>query len=181
MEVDFQFRKSSQLNLDRNFSIIAHFVTTPENYIEYELQSSPVNAGIVFDDPELRFWDPEYAVWERSLLAVQIQVFLSGWSSTSGLIFSPSNLRTQTITRPTTGSVVTANFEPVEYSLLITNETDHGIVIDNENNYTYLEQASFKAIPNEGKAFDRWIIKKNITIRCDLESPQSTMDYANCT
>ena len=40
---------------DENLSITAYFITTPENHIEYQLLSSPVNAGIVFDDPSLGF------------------------------------------------------------------------------------------------------------------------------
>ena len=55
--------------MDRNFSITAHFIPIPERHIDFELLSSPANAGIVFDDSSLRFWDVNTELWERTLLA----------------------------------------------------------------------------------------------------------------
>ena len=39
------------LQMDRNYTITVHFITIPENFINYQLLASPVNGGIVFDDP----------------------------------------------------------------------------------------------------------------------------------
>ena len=52
METRYAVPNPFHLILDDNLSITAYFITTPENHIEYQLLSSPVNAGIVFDDPQ---------------------------------------------------------------------------------------------------------------------------------
>ena len=151
------------LILNDNLSITAYFITTPENHIGYQLLSSPVNAGIVFDDPSLRFWDAEAAIWERSLLAVANPGYsFLGWSSTPGLTFSPSALSSLTISRPTSGSFVTANFSTNSYNLKTQHESNDGSVNSSEGNFSHGEMVSLTATPSLNKDFSHWeTIKSN--------------------
>ena len=138
-------------------------ITTPENHIEYQLLSSPVNAGIVFDDPSLRFWDAGAAIWERTLLAVANPGYsFLGWSSTPDLTFSPSALSSLAISRPTSGSSVTANFSTNSYNLKTQHESNEGSVSSSQGNFSHGEMVSLTATPSLNKDFSHWeTIKSN--------------------
>ena len=85
-----------------------------------------------------------------------------GWSSTPGLTFSPSALSSLTISRPTSGSSVTANFSTNSYNLKTPHESNDGSVSSSEGNFSHGEIVSLTATPSLNKDFSHWeTIKSN--------------------
>ena len=157
------------LQMDRNYTITAHFITTPENFINYQLLASPVNGGIVFDDPNQRSWDIIQAVYERSLLADPYPGYsFLGWSSSPNLLFVPNYLSSFTTVRPTEGSSVTANFSSNIYSVDTYVSQDEGVVTGNGDNFSYNDDVSLTASPNNGKEFLRWQVVRSNTYNIAL-------------
>ena len=146
-----------QLDMDRNFSITAHFIPIPERHIDYELLSSPANAGIVFDDPSLRFWDVNTELWERTLLAEANPGYsFLGWTATSGVVFNPSRLSTVTVCSPSDDAIIGANFSANSYTLQTTHITSNGTIEGIGDNFSYNEEVTIKAIPSDNKEFSHW-------------------------
>ena len=133
---------------------VLKFIETPENQVSYSLVASPLNSGILYDDPAHRIWDPIEEVYDRRLHATANPGYsFLGWSSTPGLAFSPSPGSTVTEARPTEGSVVTANFAGQAFKLEAVYSSDRGQVSGQDNNFSYLTEATLVADPDDALGF----------------------------
>ena len=153
---------TESLNLTNKFSVIAHFSPRPENYIDIEFLSSPVNAGIIFDDPSLRTWDQDAEVWERSLMATANNGYsFIGWVAAPELTFSPSILSKNALISQKEERIVTAKFSTNTYSIKTKHETLDGNINGYGNNFSLRQEVSLSAEPLQNKAFSHWEIIRN--------------------
>ena len=167
------------IEASQDLSITAKFIETPENQVSYSLVASPLNSGILYDDSAHRIWDPIEEVYDRRLHATANPGYsFLGWSSTPGLAFSPSPGSTVTEARPTEGSVVTANFAGQAFKLEAVYSSDRGQVSGQDNNFSYLTEATLVADPDDAFEFDYWKIDKSINYLVRL-APSSVSSLEN--
>ena len=167
-----------KITATEDFSVTADFVVTPEQQILYSLISSPDNGGILYDDPENRVWDPIDEIYDRKLFAHTNPGFsFIGWSTSPNLILSPNFASSTIEVRPSVGSTVTANFNPIQYKLLSVYDSEEGSVVGNDNNLSYFENAQLTATANTGFDFDCWKINKSITY--DVQVGNSVIEPSN--
>ena len=100
-----------------------------------------------------------------------------GWSSSPNLLFGPNYLSSVTTVRPTEGSSVSANFSSNLYSVDAYVSQDVGMVTGSGDNFSYNDDVSLTALPNNGKEFLRWQVVRSNTYNVALgeSSYESTL------
>ena len=160
-------------NMD--LAVTAKFAVTPEQVINYTLNSSPTDSGILYDDPEQRIWNPITEIFDRKLYATPKPGFtFTGWSTSPNLTISPSSVSHSIEISPTNNSTVTANFTPKVYKLVPFYDSDKGMVSGNSESLTYLASGTLTATPKEGYEFDHWKINRSISY--DVQIGTSSVD-----
>jgi hypothetical protein len=152
----FSSQNPLEFHLLDNLFVTAYFASTPENYTDYQILSTPPYGGVVYDDSLLRFWDSDSGIWERSLLAKSHPGYsFLGWTNSTDTSFSPK-ISSRTTSRPVTGSSITANFATNSYSLKVQYENSDGNVSGQGENFSYGDTAHLVATPSLFKDFSHW-------------------------
>jgi uncharacterized repeat protein (TIGR02543 family) len=152
----FSSQNPLEFHLLDNLFVTAYFASTPENYTDYQLLSTPPYGGVVYDDSLLRFWDSDSGIWERSLLAKSHPGYsFLGWTNSTDTSFSPK-ISSRTTSRPATGATITANFATNSYSLKVQYENSDGNVSGQGENFSYGDTAHLVATPSLFKDFSHW-------------------------
>jgi uncharacterized repeat protein (TIGR02543 family) len=152
------------LTVDGNYSVFASFAPIQVDLHDLNISVSPPGAGLVFDDPSLRTWNPGTSTLSSSITATPNAGYsFLGWSNPDAKSISPT-FRSPTITFSTDENAsLIAQFQ--KNVVGVTTRLSGAGTTQVQSNETALE---INATANSGNTFQNWTIDHNYTYAVSL-------------
>jgi uncharacterized repeat protein (TIGR02543 family) len=152
------------LLIDGNYSVFASFAPVQVDLHDLNISVSPPGSGLVFDDPNLRTWDPGNSTLSSSITATPNSGYsFLGWSNPDAKGITPS-FRSPTITFDTDENAsLIAQFQRNVVGVATRLSGDGTTQF--QSNESTLE---INATANTGNTFQNWTVDHNFTYAVTL-------------